>query len=380
MSELAIDGEEMAIESGFGAYDLLLAGQNMAHPARQGLGPSEYTAAIHDPAAACTEIEVHGEALKVPQLVPLRHIKWLNEGFYAAAFPTEITEDTIMCFNNSLGVEPGDEVKAGLRELAKKQGVIVFDYPESDPDYLDKINDTLASLGIKAGELQELGTQTYFAGKVSLKHPPESAVGPKGLAETFDEIVADGRYDKTRLDHGASLHTKVSAQTAQRMNEFYEAAFTVLNNHPCKQGLSPDEFTDMVANDTEVVKIIYTEDGEVESLCILGEDLSKFDWINPAFYERAYPNEAAQKQIVYFPAIATDPSKQGSRNSEALIELIAQLSEAGSNEMVVAFDCCDINKGFLDVFLEAMINNTPEAAIKFSTIDTQRYCAIRLAA
>lgn len=362
---------------GYEAYESLWESQNTIHPARQGLSEEEYTSALADPETASTRITRCEEQVTVPQLIPLRHIKWLNQEFYAKAFPDAYDTGTIMCLNNSTDTVIGQEVQAAIRSLAERQGVLVFDYPNSEPEYLNRVQETLNSLNVRGGDLQQLGTQTYYAGKVILKrgyNPDESS---KSLATTYVQLKEQGRVSTNTS--GTSLHTAVSPEIANHMNEFYDAAFKVLNEHPCKQGLSPEEFKDMAVNETEVVKLLHTDKGVADSLCILGEDLSKFDWINPTYFKRTFPKEA-EGQIAYFPAIATDPNKQGGRNSEAIIGLIAKLCEAGNNEMIVAFDCCDMNAGFLNVFLEVMINNTPEAAIHFDVLDIQRYFALRLSA
>ena len=52
--------------------------------------------------------------------------------------------------------------------------------------------------------------------------------------------------------------------------------------------------------------------------------------------------------------------------------------EYGNNEIIVAFDCCDINVGFLDAYIEALVNATPQASIAFDTLGTQHYAAVRL--
>jgi hypothetical protein len=101
------------------------------------------------------------------------------------------------------------------------------------------------------------------------------------------------------------------------------------------------------------------------TVCLLGEDLDKYPWLNTKFYEREIPAEYASRQILYFPAIATDPQHQGEHKTADVVNLIAQMVEYGNNEIVVAFDCCDFNK---DVFplaavLEDLINATPEANI-----------------
>jgi hypothetical protein len=169
----------------------------------------------------------------------------------------------------------------------------------------------------------------------------------------------------------------IAPHEASHMNEFYKRAFQVLNDDPCKQGLDPDEFHKIVTEDEQIAKLVNTRNGQITALCILGEDLKEFNWINNEYYEHAFPEKADKKQIVYFPALAADPEQAGS-NTETMLELLAELVEAGDNEMLVAFDCCEKNTGFLDQALEKMINALPQVSIRFQPIAAQKYGAIRL--
>ncbi len=360
------------------AYETVLAKKTRKYAQQQGLDEEEFAQALADPRTARSEVQTDGEAYEVPQLMSLGHIKWLNGDFYARRFPQEQQADTIRFFNNKLDIEPTEELQTALRSLAEKNGVLVFDYSEIDNDALGQIKTLLQDSGIATGEFEELGTQTYYAGKISLKRPHKERPAPIALIPAFEEMVSTGEYDKQRFSDGASLHRQVSPEVAATMGALYEEAFKVLNDHPCRQGLTPEEFQDIATHDNGISKIVYSHDGQVQSMCLLGEDLSQFEWLNPDFYEDQYPSEFSQQQIVYFPAIATDPSSQGQRNSQAMINLIGEICESGDNEILVAFDCCDINKGFLDKFIEEIINKTPQAAVHFSRIDEQHYGAFKL--
>lgn len=135
---------------------------------------------------------------------------------------------------------------------------------------------------------------------------------------------------------------------------------------------------DVMTNDPETAKLRFSVGGQTATLMILGDNLGKYDWINPEFFAGKYPIEYAARQILYFPALYTDTEMQGEANSEHVVNLIAQMVEYGNNEIIVAFDCCDINVGFLDAYIEALVNATPQASISFSNLGAQQYAAVRL--
>jgi hypothetical protein len=201
-------------------------------------------------------------------------------------------------------------------------------------------------------------------------------------------MMEDGTLDPRTLFEGASYQSTVSEIQAERMRELYEKAFEVLNDHPCRQGIDDEEFRRLMVEDDEVAKLVCNvqvggdgeEFAEVATVCLLGEDLDKYPWLRTDFYEREIPEEYGNKQILYFPAIATDPQFQGEHKTADVVNLIAQMVEYGNNEIVVAFDCCDFNKDVLPLasMLEDLINATPEASIKFEIIGMQTYAAIQL--
>ena len=359
----------------FNLYTATVGNGSDKYPAYLGLHKEEFEDALNDPEVAKTEISIGGESYSFPQVSTLDKYKWLNSDFYKEKFPEQYRNGSLVHYEDLPGIQPGPDVLAKLSEVAKKDGVLVFDYPSNDPEYPERVARVLDSLGIvPTTGLEVLGTQTYFVGKVKIKTEHEKLDQPLRLYDSFTKLIENGSYDIAKFQDGASFEKTVSEDEAKDMNHFYDAAFEVLNNHPCRQGLGPKEFMEVVSYDKDVVKVVYRKEGEVVSMCLLSEDLSKFDWINPKFYERISTDE--KKNIIYFPALATNPDKKGELYTQKMINLISAAVEAGDNEVIVAFDCCDVNNGFLDKFLEAMINRTKETSINIEPVAIQRYCAI----
>jgi hypothetical protein len=165
---------------------------------------------------------------------------------------------------------------------------------------------------------------------------------------------------------------------AQELRQFYDAAYETLKDQPCEQGLTPEEFKEMLTDRTDVAKIVNSVDGEIVSLVLLDNKLDKLSWVNSEYYKQNYPEKFENGQIMWFPGLAADPGRPESMNTQVMVDLIAQLGERGGNAITVVFDCCDKNKGFLDAFLNVMINATPYAGVDIQPIAVQRYMAVRL--
>ena len=377
----------------FLAYQEVLAPTNAISPQDLGLGSEEYFRALADPEVVSTHVgDRFGGVWPIPHLSPVSTYDWLNTDHYDGRFPEAASKGAIKHLLNLGNLQPGPEVREALHDLADAEGVLVFDYPERDEEAVDRVSQILDQEGIEHEGFEEIGTQTYYAGKVTLKRVGYDEDKPiMGLHEAFKAMLADGTISSEQLFDGASYQDRITVPVdVERMRELYERAFVVLNDHPCRQGIDDQEFRRLMAEDDEVAKLVCSvpvEDpntGESvarpATVCLLGEDLDKYPWLRTEFFEREIPEEYASRQIIYFPAIATDPAHQGESKTADVVNLIAQMVEYGNNEIVVAFDCCDFNK---DVFplaavLEDLINSTPEANIKFEVIGMQRYMAVKL--
>ena len=180
---------------------------------------------------------------------------------------------------------------------------------------------------------------------------------------------------------GVVLQHHVPEDVARYMYDFYKKAYEVLNDHPCRQGLSPEEFLDMAVNDAGVDKLIYFNNGVPEALYLACNDLSKLSWVNTQYYQKKYPEQYAKGQLIWFPGIATDPRPEvAGHNTQYMIGLMAKLVAESGNDFVALMDFCDINADWLPGYLESEINKTSVARIEIPPIAKQQYWSVQLAA
>jgi len=362
------------------AYDELFVDINQRHPQRQGLLEEEYRDQLADNRTVTTPVETAEGLIEVPQLAPIECFEWLNTEKYQADYPTEVAQGRLQYFTEVPGVHPGDKVLEGIMELAHSGGVLAFDTPSCDPEAQARTLEMLDSMGIAYQEPELLGTQTYFAGGIKLKRPHQKLEHPRPFRSAYGAKVESGDYNPDS-QNGVVLKSTVSQDVADYAYNFYDAAYQVINDHPCKQGLSPEEFRDMTVGDPDIDKIFCLNNGTPESLYLTCDDLTKLSWVNAGYYAEHYPEKYSKGQVVWFPGIATDKRPEvAGHNSEAIIQFIAELTEAGDNEFTVVFDFCDLNTSWLAKTIEDFINKTPEASVTIDPIATQQYWAVRLAA
>lgn len=375
MTDLLLPGR-LEISHDFDRYDQALAEVNDIFPQRQGLIAEEYPGVVSDPRVLSTPVmSQDGSTFLVPQLAPVEAYSWLNSDFYGRRFPEDTAAGRIMHFQDVPGVVPGLQVVEGLRSLAEMGGTLVYDHPSVTPGYSEQLQGFLDSVGVVVRGDQELGTQTYFAGKISLKAGFDPDKEILSLSRAFQALQSE--RPQVGEETTGYLET-LDPENLDRMQACYADAFVKLNDHPCRQGLTPDELREVAFDQPQTAKLVHSVGSKITAMCILGDDLTLYPWLNPAFYAARYPSETANDQILYFPAIATDPKSMGEHNAEKIVAFIAQMLERGNNEAVIAFDCCDMNTGFLDAYLDTIINATPETGIKFETIGVQRYGAMAI--
>jgi hypothetical protein len=369
---------EVDIDASYNFYEELLRGVNLAHPQHQGLRREEFNNALANPDVVKTHCVTEGMEVYLPQLTPVSQFQWLNAPVYSQKYPAAAESGNLLHLTLLTEIEPGLEVGARLQEMAKNEGVVVLDYPSIDPGYPSRVAEYLASLRIDIASVDELATQTYFAGHIQLKRKIADEESIDGIAAAFDKAKLDGDYDMSRVENGASIFRTIDLEQARHMNGFYEAAYRELNaTEFCNQGIDSIEFLHMLVEDDTVIKVVNSVNGEVVSLLLLDNDLNKLTWVNADYYKHKYPKKFEHGQVMWFPGLAANPNKPGGMNTQVMVNLLAQLCEKGNNELLVVFDCGLINTGFLDVFLNAMINKTPETSIDIQPIAEQKYVALK---
>lgn len=366
-------------EDSYDIYRSLFRELREVHPQRCDLNADEYAGALAHPATVTAPVTAGGKRTDAPQLVPVEVNHWLNTEFYRERFPAETATDRLLHLTLWPGQGIGDRVGDRLTEISRDGGIVALDGPSvgqwSAETALAQLKAELR--GIRFGEPELLGTQTYWAcalehdSLIPSSHPMSSSEAAQYLTRS---TLPGGRAT------GAFLRNELSEDEVNSMYELYEAAYSILGDHPCAQGVTPAEFRQMVLSERDMEKLVFQRDGKVESICLITPDLSTLSWINLEFYQRLYGEALQHRRVNWYPAIATDPGHAGARNAEHLVALMAALYERACNPATILFDTPDINSIFLPPYLEELFNNHPRFTGRFEVIGEHRYYAVELKA
>jgi hypothetical protein len=225
---------------------------------------------------------------------------------FADRYPAEVDAGALLHFADLRGVEPSDEVIRGIQALAAKNGILVFDYSSVEPDYPDRVQRVLETAGVQAGTIEELGTQTYFAGDVHFKREHEQRKPHLSFTDAFEYMKENGLVSDDVYRNGVTVDAVVDGRDADVLYDLFFRAYGTISKHPCKQALGPEELRGMLS-DRNIAKVVYRRDGVAETVCLITNNIDELTWINPIYYQSNYPQKYANRQVVWFPGIATDP-------------------------------------------------------------------------
>lgn len=365
-------------------------------PQLQGLSVGdEYQSAIYRDDVIKTEvISDDNMPYLIPQIAPLDVYPWLNRDFYEKKYPMEMSEDILRHYTDIIDVEPSEDVCDFIGNLALKNGVLVFDYPSIDKNYPDRVITLVEDSGGSIKSIEELGTQTYYAGKVYKSHGFEKGVLVRSLIEVLKEMVVKNEIPNIIPSDGVTYVADLDESYSAHLFDIYSDAFQAINDHPCRQGYLPNEFYDAMVDpglSSKIGKLILNSNDEVANMVMFSHDLP-FPWLSQAAYTnlvngntKYLSNEVLSEfkngKIIYFPAIATNPNNRRGLDSQPVIDLLAKAVHEANNEVITCFDCCDFNKDVLGLptYIARLINNTEYARTDgFKEIGQQKYMSIKL--
>lgn len=361
----------------FDIYRSLYRELRRIHPQRCELDADEYLKALAHPATVTTPIHVGSGSADAPQLVSTGVNHWLNAGFYRERFPRASATGRLLHLTLWPGQPIGDRVRHRLAELSRDGGIVVLDGPAAGKWSADEaLRRLYAELPVlRFGEPELLGTQTYWAGPLENSSVIAAAepISPSEAADRLSLSIHPGGRAT-----GAFLREELTEEEADSMYGLYEAAYSVLSEHPCAQGVTPTEFRQMMLHQPDMEKLVFQRHGDVESICLITPNLSSLGWINLEFYQRQFGEALEHGRVHWYPAIATDPGHSGARNAEHLVALIGRLYEAAHNPATILFDTPDLNSAFLPPYLTELINALPRFTVRFEVIGKHHYYAVPL--
>ncbi len=351
------------------------------HPQRQGMSQDEFEAALDDPMSVISDVATPDGLVRIPQIVGLDMCSWNNTGFYRTRYPRTDIRQLFVPLHSG---EMPENVLSGVQELVGSGGVLIVEVPSTALGGIEAITTRLRSGGVDLGEPDLLGTQTYFEGKISLNDQSKVSSTPTRFTEIFTAAAREGvdsfgKRASVDRENGVWAHQTLPTDDADELFEFYEDAYVVLNNSPLHQGLDPDMFREMIATDTTATKFVYRIDGKAQTLFISTEDIDGLDWVSSDYYREHFHDDYTNKDLLWFPGIATDPHAKSLHNGQRITHLMTKLSEMGGYEPRIVFDFCDFNTDIgLHNVIARWVNNTAEASVAFSAIANQKYYGLRL--
>lgn len=339
----------------------------------------EFDRALSDYRTVCVPAVVNSHRVALPQLVPVEANEWLNVDFFERSFPTNFAQHRLMHLTMWPEIGLGVASRERLMDLASEGATVILDGPaQGDWSVRSALRRLIDSL--PPGVVQEqdlLGTQTYWCGL-----PINERMSPSASPISLSEAARLTGRDSMLGDHqsGACLRHELTALEVEALFDLYEAAYSVLADHPCAQGVTPEKFRQMMIDDPAMTKIVHQRSGVVESICLITTDLRTLDWINIEHYEDRFGKALEHRGVHWYPAIATRPDSTGARNAQALMELLGDLYETARNQAAIVFDTPDLNSAFLPAYLEELINGLPHYEVEFEVIAEHEYWAVELKA
>lgn len=375
-------------------YRDLFSEYDESFPQLQGLDRGEeLDNAIADPEVIKTNVaDENGILYPVPQLAPIRAYAWLNLEHYTSVYPDETERDSLRHYMDVPGVTPGPEVRSAIGQLAAQQGVLVFDHPSIDEEYPERVERLIDESGGIVEEISLLGTQTYYAGRIQKRAGFDPAQPRISMQAALADMQEKGELPPEVPHDGATYAETIDPTAAAHIYGIYDKAFQVINDHPCRQGFTPEEFHEVMVSDTgkHIGKLILNYGGEMANMVMFSHDLP-YPWLSQRAYRNLVSGEFPVDKrvlddleggdVLYFPAIATNPDNRRGLDSQPVIDILARAVDRSNNEVIVGFDCCDFNRDVLGLpqYIARLINNTTHAQVEaFNEIGQQRYFGVRL--
>lgn len=170
---------EAEIEFWWPVYDEPFKEINRKFPCRQSFTKEEFADAMVSPTMAKLAYVEEGEIISMCLLSnDFEHFPWMSKDFYADKYPEEYENEQVYYFVSLLtNPEKQGQLNAvkvvdfitELYELDGNEAVITFDCcPDNVKSLPGMISWAVDNTGIGELQLDEIGTQHYFAGKLAL--------------------------------------------------------------------------------------------------------------------------------------------------------------------------------------------------------------------
>jgi Acetyltransferase (GNAT) family len=172
-----------------------------------------------------------------------------------------------------------------------------------------------------------------------------------------------------------SVHTMLVVRDDLREQawKLYREAFDSLRHLAVQRHVMyGDEFDAVMADDRVEKYLILDEQGALEGLATLTNDLRSMPLVSPEWFSRRWPERSAEKKVFYIGFVGIHPHAQGSGVCADLVR--AMTEKVARVDGVAVLDVCRYNKDTMHLpRLVAALSSTWASHVQMIDLDAQTY-------
>jgi hypothetical protein len=160
-----------------------------------------------------------------------------------------------------------------------------------------------------------------------------------------------------------------------RLRRIYLDAFEPMRTRSAMRiVMTDDEWTHLVADDADNLKLVGTVGGEVAGVMVVTNRPDRIEWLEPAFLQDRYPEAFASRSIWYILTVCVDSVGSRSGLFRAIVDELIDVFDGG----VLLYDTCEANTRLTRVFGQQLEARGIDPAPLGTPLDVETFYAFRL--
>lgn len=136
--------------------------------------------------------------------------------------------------------------------------------------------------------------------------------------------------------------TVIDSWHAEEFWKVYQDAFEPLETvSSLRQAMEHGLFIEEMASEDVIKFVLWDGEDQPAAIVCLTNEPSRAPWLNAAYYQKLFPEQAREKAIYFFGSLLVHPDRQGHGEVKRLLQ--AAVVEVVSHGGIAAYDCCRHN-------------------------------------
>ncbi len=330
---------------------------------------------------------VNTQGMSVPAIVPIEYVEgWDQERArrIAQENDSEGQEVYYLALSGDM-IEQFVRQPEALADLASKarEGLkLYFEHTLAQDDkVVENLGRLLSAAGLSWHELplmdsqaqegREQASMSFYAALTHHTSVETTPLEPISIYERFEQLVAEGKYEKFPENGPTILGTQdLDQHLRDQLWDLYEQRFQDLGeNHPISMEDNRDFFEQLIETQGTTLSVYFNEGRPVAFMFFMTSPES-ISWINSDFIEE---HTRGEERFLFFPGIVARADGVG-HYAEPVIQLPTHVISQTSLDYRVCFESTNRSSGYIPRLVEDYVNATAELSIDPpAPIDTTYY-------